>query len=125
MKSDFVFTSESVTEGHPDKLCDVISDAIVDQFLQHDPYSRILAECAVANGVIFIAARFYSKAAVDLPQVARQIIKQTGYTGEDFNDQDCTRFQRSRFQRSNSRVQHGQDCRSHHRKEQDLRQANK
>lgn len=90
MKSDFVFTSESVTEGHPDKLCDVISDAIVDQFLQHDPYSRILAECAVANGVIFIAARFYSKASVDLPQVARQIIKQTGYTDDDFNDQDCT-----------------------------------
>ena len=90
MKSDFVFTSESVTEGHPDKLCDLISDAIVDQFLIHDPYSRILAECAVANGVIFIAARFASQASVDIPQVARQIIQRVGYTGEGFNAEDCT-----------------------------------
>ena len=90
MKSDFVFTSESVTEGHPDKLCDLISDAIVDQFLLHDPYSRILAECAVANGVIFIAARFASTAAVDIPHVARQVIQRVGYTGEGFNAEDCT-----------------------------------
>jgi S-adenosylmethionine synthetase len=90
MKSDFVFTSESVTEGHPDKLCDVISDAIVDQFLIHDPYSRILAECAVANGVIFIAARFASQASIDIPQVARQVIQRVGYTGDGFNADDCT-----------------------------------
>lgn len=90
MKSEFVFTSESVTEGHPDKLCDQISDAIVDQFLQYDPYSRILAECAVANGVIFIAARFASTAAVDIPDVARRIINRVGYSGGDFNAQDCT-----------------------------------
>ena len=90
MKSDFVFTSESVTEGHPDKLCDLISDAIVDQFLIHDPYSRILAECAVANGVIFISARFVSEASVDIPQVARQVIQHVGYTGDGFNADDCT-----------------------------------
>ncbi|KPJ94882.1 MAG: S-adenosylmethionine synthetase [Gammaproteobacteria bacterium SG8_11] len=90
MKSDFVFTSESVTEGHPDKLCDLISDAIVDQFLIHDPYSRILAECAVANGVIFISARFVSEASVDIPQVARQVIQRVGYSGEGFNAEDCT-----------------------------------
>jgi S-adenosylmethionine synthetase len=90
MKSDFVFTSESVTEGHPDKLCDLISDAIVDQFLVHDPYSRILAECAVANGVIFIAARFATEASVDIPQIARQEIQRVGYTGEGFNAEDCT-----------------------------------
>ena len=47
MKKDFIFTSESVTEGHPDKLCDVISDAIVDHFLQQNPLSMIIAECAV------------------------------------------------------------------------------
>lgn len=90
MKSDFVFTSESVTEGHPDKLCDLISDAIVDQFLIHDPYSRILAECAVANGVIFIAARFASTASIDIPQVARQVIQRVGYSGAGFNAEDCT-----------------------------------
>jgi S-adenosylmethionine synthetase len=90
MKSDFVFTSESVTEGHPDKLCDLISDAIVDQFLLHDPYSRIVAECAVANGVIFIAARFASGAAIDIPQIARQVIQRVGYVGEGFNAEDST-----------------------------------
>jgi S-adenosylmethionine synthetase len=90
VKANFVFTSESVTEGHPDKLCDQISDAIVDHFLAADPWSRIVAECAVANGVIFIAARFVSTASVDIPQVAREVIRQVGYSGEDFNANDCT-----------------------------------
>jgi len=71
MKKDFMFTSESVTEGHPDKLCDQISDAIVDHFLQQDPYSRIRAECAVFTNIVFIAARFESGAAVDFPNIAR------------------------------------------------------
>ena len=54
MKKDFMFISESVTEGHPDKLCDQISDAIVDQFLRRDPYSRAIAECAVSTAIVFI-----------------------------------------------------------------------
>jgi S-adenosylmethionine synthetase len=57
MKNDFVFSSASVTEGHPDKLCDQISDAIVDHFLEQDPYSRVIAECAVSTSIVFIAAR--------------------------------------------------------------------
>jgi len=72
MSSDFVFTSESVTEGHPDKLCDQISDAIVDRYLALDPGARTVAECAVARGVAFIAARFASSAKVDIPALARQ-----------------------------------------------------
>jgi S-adenosylmethionine synthetase len=90
MKSDFIFTSESVTEGHPDKLCDQISDAIVDQFLRQDPYSKISAECAVATGVVFIAARYASKARVDIPEVARQVIQQVGYVDSEFDAKDCT-----------------------------------
>ena len=70
MRTDFMFTSESVTEGHPDKLCDRISDAIVDHFLQQDPFSEVVAECAVATGVVFIAARFASKASVRPPGAA-------------------------------------------------------
>jgi S-adenosylmethionine synthetase len=85
MKTEFMFTSESVTEGHPDKLCDQISDAIVDHFLQQDPYSRIIAECAVSNSIVFIAARFASNAVVDCPNVARQVISQIGYDEESFN----------------------------------------
>ncbi|MGD8568005.1 MAG: methionine adenosyltransferase [Gammaproteobacteria bacterium] len=90
MKSDFVFTSESVSAGHPDKLCDLISDAIVDKFLRADPFSRVVAESAVANGVIFISARFVSKASVDIPQTARDMIQKVRYTGSDFNATDCS-----------------------------------
>ena len=60
MKQDFMFTSESVTDGHPDKLCDQVSDALLDRFLQQDPFSRVVAECAVSKGILFIAARFAS-----------------------------------------------------------------
>lgn len=90
MKKDFMFTSESVTEGHPDKLCDQISDAIVDRFLQQDPYSRIRAECAVFTNIVFIAARFESSATVDFPNIARQVISQIGYGGNTFNSKTCS-----------------------------------
>jgi S-adenosylmethionine synthetase len=90
MKKDFIFTSESVTEGHPDKLCDQISDAIVDHFLQRDPYSRVIAECAVSTAILFIAARFSSNATVDFPTVARQVINQIGYEASAFNAQTCS-----------------------------------
>lgn len=90
MKRDFVFFSESVTEGHPDKLCDRISDAIVDRFLQRDPSSAIVAECAVSTGIVFIAARFVSDAVVDIAQVARQVIGEVGYDQPDFNPRTCT-----------------------------------
>lgn len=90
MKKDFMFTSESVTEGHPDKLCDQISDAIVDHFLQQDPYSRIRAECVVFTNILFIAARFESSAVVDFPNIARQVISQIGYSGNTFNAKTCS-----------------------------------
>lgn len=90
MKKNFLFTSESVAEGHPDRLCDLISDAVVDQFLQQDPYSRIVTECAVSKNVLFLAARFASHANVDLPEVARSVVAQVGYRPEDFDATDCT-----------------------------------
>lgn len=90
MKKDFMFTSESVTEGHPDKLCDLISDAIVDRFLQQDPYSRIITECAVSTGIVFIAARFEPNANVDFTNVARQVIEDVGYDRFEFNGKTCS-----------------------------------
>ncbi len=90
MKKDFIFTSESVTEGHPDKLCDQISDAIVDHFLQQDPYSRVIAECAVSTAIMFIAARFESNASVDFPNIARQVVNQIGYDQDAFNAKTCS-----------------------------------
>jgi S-adenosylmethionine synthetase len=89
MGKDFIFTSESVTEGHPDKLCDQISDAIVDHFLRQDPAAAIIAECGVATAIVFIAARFRANASVDIPNVARQVITQIGYGQPDFNGQTC------------------------------------
>jgi S-adenosylmethionine synthetase len=90
MRKDFIFTSESVTEGHPDKLCDQISDAIVDRFLQQDPGSAIIAESGVATAIVFIAARFAADASVDIPNVARQVITQIGYEQPDFNGKTCS-----------------------------------
>ncbi|XSG86090.1 MAG: methionine adenosyltransferase [Methylohalobius sp. ZOD2] len=85
-----LFTSESVTPGHPDRLCDTMSDAIVDQFLIQDPGSRIVAECALSKGVVFIAARFASDATIDIPEVARTTIHQIGYDTADFDAEECT-----------------------------------
>ena len=90
MKKDFMFTSESVTEGHPDKLCDQISDAILDRFLQQDPYSGVITECAVSTAIVFIAARFASQASVDVPNIARQVISQVGYDQPTFNSKTCS-----------------------------------
>jgi S-adenosylmethionine synthetase len=90
MSKDFIFTSESVTEGHPDKLCDQISDAIVDRFLRQDPASAIIAECGVATAIVFIAARFASNVSIDIPDIARQVITQIGYEQPDFNGKTCS-----------------------------------
>ncbi len=90
MRDNFMFTSESVTAGHPDKLCDQISDAIVDSFLRQDPHARVRAECTVSRGIVFIAARFSTSAKVDLPHEARKVIKRVGYDQEDFNSKTCS-----------------------------------
>jgi S-adenosylmethionine synthetase len=89
MKKDFIFTSESVTEGHPDKLCDQVSDAIVDHFLQQDRNARIIAECAVSSSILFIAARFASKAVFDCPNLARKVIARIGYDQPEFSAKTC------------------------------------
>ncbi len=91
MNADYIFTSDSVTAGHPDKLCDKISDAIVDKFLVQDPFSKVIAECVSANGIVFISCRFASQATVDFVDVARKVIAAVGYTPQtSFNAQDCT-----------------------------------
>ncbi len=90
MKKRFFFASESFTEGHPDRLCDTISDALVDEYLKQDPYARIITECAISKGVVFVAARFASNATVDIPDIARSVITGVGYREDDFNAADCT-----------------------------------
>lgn len=90
MIRNFVFTSESVTQGHPDKLCDQISDAIVDHLLSQDPFSRVRAECAVARAIVFIAARFASTANIDFTRLARKVIQHIGYDHPEFNPRSCS-----------------------------------
>jgi S-adenosylmethionine synthetase len=90
MRKDFLFTSQSVTEGHPDKLCDQISDAIVDRFLRQDPMAAIIAECGVGTAILFVAARFAANASVDIPEVARQIIAHIGCEQAYFKGKACT-----------------------------------
>jgi S-adenosylmethionine synthetase len=91
MQPDFVFSSESVTPGHPDKLCDQISDAIVDRFLRQDQLARVNAECAVSTSILFLSVKARSRAIVDAPAAAREVLREVGYTGEGgFDARTCT-----------------------------------
>lgn len=74
-----LFTSESVTEGHPDKLCDYISDSILDSYLELDPYSRVACETVAGKGEIYITGEITSNAEIDIEQVVRNAIKEIGY----------------------------------------------
>ena len=79
----FLFTSESVTEGHPDKVCDQISDAILDEFLTKDPKSRVAAETTVTTGMALVCGEITSDCYVDIPQIVRNTIKNIGYAGAE------------------------------------------
>ena len=79
--SEFVFTSESVTEGHPDKICDQISDAILDALLTQDPESRVACETVVNTGLCLLTGEITSKAKVDYIKIARKVIHDIGYKG--------------------------------------------
>jgi S-adenosylmethionine synthetase len=91
MQPDFVFSSESVTAGHPDKLCDQISDAIVDAHLTQDPEARVIAECAVSTGILFLSVKGRSNARVDASACARDVLRAVGYTNDrGFDGRTCT-----------------------------------
>jgi S-adenosylmethionine synthetase len=76
-----VFTSESVTEGHPDKIADQISDAILDAVLKDDPQGRVACETLVTTGLAFIAGEITTSTYVDFPRLVRETIRDIGYTG--------------------------------------------
>lgn len=77
--TDFIFTSESVSEGHPDKVADQISDAVLDAAIAQDPYSRVACESLVTTGMVFIAGEITTAAALDYPKIARETIREIGY----------------------------------------------
>ncbi|MDR1928314.1 MAG: methionine adenosyltransferase, partial [Oscillospiraceae bacterium] len=76
-----LFTSESVTEGHPDKVCDQISDAVLDAILTQDPLGRVACECAVTTGLVLIMGEISTSCYVDIPRIARQVLRDIGYNG--------------------------------------------
>lgn len=82
------FSSESVTRGHPDKICDQIADAIVDAFLFQDPGAEVAAEGAISTGLVFLAVNSVAKASVDVTRVARDVIADIGYTAASGFDPD-------------------------------------
>jgi len=90
-KGTYQFTSESVTEGHPDKIADQISDAVLDALLAQDPYSRVACETLVTTGLAMIAGEITTKGYADLPSIVRQTIREIGYTSSDmgFDAETC------------------------------------
>ncbi|MBD3258048.1 methionine adenosyltransferase, partial [candidate division GN15 bacterium] len=88
---NFLFTSESVTEGHPDKLSDQISDGVLDEVLRHDPKGRVACETFVSVGLVIVGGEITTKAYVDIGKLVRRIVKDIGYTKPEygFNYADC------------------------------------
>jgi len=79
-----LFTSESVTEGHPDKICDQISDAVLDEILSHDPNARVACETSVTTGLVLVAGEITTECYVDIPKIVRRTIAEIGYTRAKF-----------------------------------------
>lgn len=84
MTQSNLFTSESVTEGHPDKIADQVSDAILDAILEQDPFGRVACETLVTTGLVFVAGEITTKSYVEIPQIARQTVREIGYVDASF-----------------------------------------
>src|ERR1041384_7450675 len=80
----YLFTSESVSEGHPDKVADQISDALIDNFLAYDPASKVACETLVTTGQVVLAGEVKSKAYLDVQDIAREVIRKIGYTNAEY-----------------------------------------
>lgn len=89
MNGDFLFTSESVTEGHPDKVCDQISDAVLDAVLKNDPMGRVACETFATVGLVIVGGEITTKAYVDIHGIVRGTLKEIGYTSCGFSYDSC------------------------------------
>ena len=80
----YLFTSESVSEGHPDKICDQVSDAVLDAVLKEDPTSRVACECFASTGLIMVGGEITTETYIDLPDIVREVIRKIGYTKAEY-----------------------------------------
>ncbi len=80
----YLFTSESVSEGHPDKICDQVSDAVLDAVLKEDPTSRVACECFASTGLIMVGGEITTETYIDLPDIVREVIRNIGYTKAEY-----------------------------------------
>jgi len=78
--NEYLFSSESVTEGHPDKICDQISDSILDAYLKEDPESRVACECLISKNILTIAGEISSKGTINIEKIAKKVLTEIGYT---------------------------------------------
>ena len=100
-----LFTSESVTEGHPDKMCDQISDAILDALMEQDPMSRVACETCVTTGIVMVMGEITTKAYVDIQKIVRDTVREIGYTRGKYGfDADTCGVRTFRKKRSGSPV---------------------
>jgi S-adenosylmethionine synthetase len=87
----YLFTSESVTEGHPDKMCDQVSDAVLDAIIGKDPFARVACETAVTNGLVFVLGEITTQTYVEIPELVRNVVREIGYTNPEcgFDYKSC------------------------------------
>jgi S-adenosylmethionine synthetase len=103
--NEYLFTSESVTEGHPDKVADQISDGVLDAVLKEDPYGRVACETLVNTGLVVVSGEISTSTYVDIQEIARETIRKIGYTDADlgFSADSCACSTRSTSSRPTSR----------------------
>ncbi len=106
----WLFTSESVTEGHPDKVCDQIADAVLDSLLSHDPCARVACETVVTTGLVLVLGEITTSAYADIPMIARETLRRIGYTGNQtgFDSASCAVL--TSIDEQSSDIAMGVDC---------------
>jgi len=82
--SKYLFTSESVTEGHPDKICDQVADAILDMIMENDPYGRVACEVATTTGLVIVLGEITTECYVDVPEIVKNVVRDIGYTRPEY-----------------------------------------
>ncbi|NBD26729.1 methionine adenosyltransferase [Paenibacillus glycinis] len=125
LKGRHLFTSESVTEGHPDKICDQISDAVLDAFLEVDPYARVACEVSVATGLVLVIGEISTSADyVDIPSIVRRTIKEIGYTRAKYGFDSSTCAVLTSLNEQSADIAQGVNAALESREGVDVRQEN-